>query len=56
MAAIIQSFSHLFIKRANRRSERRATIVDFSYVGCGIRMVVESCRGADRQGLCPSSV
>jgi hypothetical protein len=29
-----------FIKRANC-SERRATIVDFSYVGCGIRTVVE---------------
>ena len=42
--------------RNNCRSERRATIVDFSYAGCGIRTVVESCRGADLQGLCASSV
>ena len=31
-------------------------IVDFSYVGCGIRTVVESCRGADLLGLCACSV
>ena len=44
------------MKRANCRSERRATIVDFSYIACGIRMLVESCRGADLQGFCASSV
>ena len=41
---------------SNCKSERRATIVNFAYVGCGMRMVVESCRGADFRGLFASSV
>jgi hypothetical protein len=47
---------HTSKTRNNCRSERLATIVDFFYDGCGKRTVVESCRGADPQGLCASSV
>jgi hypothetical protein len=47
---------HTSKTRNNCRSERLATIVDFFYDGCGKRTEVESCRDADPQRLCVSSV